>query len=261
MIDALTVLHTTAQDSTTDQSSSDVPVAAAQWSDETTEALESKINAVIASCVQGSSEALQVLVPLVLSTMNTAVSKLQSQIDPPADGDVDVSIQPATATPFSASDMAPVPSSPSAPDLSTAVWCTAALTAINKLSDPVVLGERIKTLAKRTPYGIRSGVALAFENTDLFSLWRWEILRSVSILSYPIKFHVIICSTPFHSVSPYPVLFLSVSSYSILFSLLFSCPYRLVLSYYFFLLDKKRFHHYLYPEKSLYSSFCHYKMP
>ena len=182
MIDALTVVHTTSQNLSTDQFTSEVsvPVPAVQWSDETTDALESKINAVIASCVQGSSDALHVLVPIVLSAMNTAVSKLQSQIDPPADGDVDVSIQPATATPSSIPDMAPAPSpspSPSAPDLSTAVWCTAALAALGKLSDPVVLGEKIKSLAKRTPYGMRSGLALAFENTDLFSLWRWEILR------------------------------------------------------------------------------------
>ena len=190
MIDALTVVHTTSQDLSTDHSTSEVSVSvsvpAVQWSDETTEALESKINAVIASCVQGSTDALHILVPLVLSAINTAVSKLRSQIDPPADGDVDVSIQPATATatPSSTSDVAPIPSpspspapAPSAPDLSPAVWCTAALTALGKLSDPVVLGEKIKSLAKRTPYGIRSGVALAFENTDLFSLWRWEILR------------------------------------------------------------------------------------
>lgn len=182
MINALTVVHTTSEDLSTDQFTSEVsvPVPAVQWSDETTEALESKINAVIASCVQGSSDPLHVLVPLVLSAINTAVSKLQSQIDPPADVDVDVSIQPATATTSSTSDVASVPSpspAPSAPDLSPAVWCTAALTALGKLSDPVVLGEKIKSLAKRTPYGIRSGVALAFENTDLISLWRWEILR------------------------------------------------------------------------------------
>lgn len=167
-IDSLTAGHTpTPEPCNTDGT-------AAEWSEETAEALESKINAVIASCVQGSSEALHILVSLVLSSINTAIAQLQ--IEPSAD----TSTQPATPSTDPDSDTptdpAPTPA-PALPVPCTDVWRTAALTALNKLSDPVVLGEKIKSLAKRTPYGVRAGAALVFENTDLLSLWRWEILR------------------------------------------------------------------------------------
>ena len=172
-IDSLTAGHTPTQDPSPEPCNTDVP--AAEWSEETAEALESKINAVIASCVQGSSEALHVLVPLVLNSINTAIAQLQ--IEPSADSS-DTSTQPTTPSTDTDSDTptAPAPAS-AAPVPCTDVWRAAALTALNKLSDPVVLGEKIKSLAKRTPYGIRAGAALVFENTDLLSLWRWEILR------------------------------------------------------------------------------------
>ena len=169
MINAVNVAYTSAQDLSIDQTTSDT-LTAQQWSEEFTVALESKINAVIASCVQGSSEALHILVPLVLTSINAAIAQLQLQLQLQIDPSADMSIQPAT--PSSDPDVTPAPTA-----LFIDVWRAAALIALSKLLDPVVLGEKIKSLAKRTPYGIRSGVALAFENTDLFSLWRWEILR------------------------------------------------------------------------------------
>jgi hypothetical protein len=174
-IDFLTAGHSPTQGPSSEQCNTDAP--AAEWSEESAEALESKINAVIASCVQGSSEALHVLVPLVLGNINTAIAQLQ--IEPSTDTS-DTSTQPATPSTDTGSETptapAPAPASASAAPCTDA-WRTAALTALNKLSDPVVLGEKIKSLAKRTPYGIRAGAALVFENTDLLSLWRWEILR------------------------------------------------------------------------------------
>ena len=172
-IEALTAGHTPTQDQSPEPCNTDG--LAAEWCEESAEALESKINALIASCAQGSSEALHVLVPLVFSCINTAIAQLQ--IEPSAD----TCTQHTTLSTDTDSDTPtppPAPAPASAPPAPCSdVWRTAALTALSKLSEPVVLGEKIKSLAKRTPYGIRAGAALVFENTDLLSLWRWEILR------------------------------------------------------------------------------------
>ena len=49
--------------------------------------------------------------------------------------------------------------------------------SLEKLSDLVILGEKIKSLFLRETYGTRGKYALLFEDSDPWSIWRWEALR------------------------------------------------------------------------------------
>ena len=56
-------------------------------------------------------------------------------------------------------------------------WESNVRISLEKLTDIVVLGEKIKSLALREPYGPRGKNALLYEDSDPSSIWRWEALR------------------------------------------------------------------------------------
>lgn len=188
--------------------------------------VEDKVSQLIAVSVQGSSDSLSVLVPLVAANIHAAVLQLQLQVEDTA---IESTVAISDASPSSPSSH-PTPSSPShspppssfppsssqpsssplsdpspalidlseetnhatdipisaaadqstthsVPALVSEEWRTAALSALTKLSDPVILGEKIKSIAERQSYGTRGKGASLFEDTDPLSLWRWETVR------------------------------------------------------------------------------------
>ena len=175
--------------------------------------VEDKINQLIAVSVQGSADSLSVLVPLVAANIRVAVLQLEdaaiksavtlSDPTPSSPSSPSPSSPPSHPSSSQLSSSSPV-SDPSsalidlsedtnqATDISTPVdqstvepvttlvseeWRTAALSALTKLSDPVILAEKIKTIAERQSYGTRGKGASLFEDTDPLSLWRWETVR------------------------------------------------------------------------------------
>lgn len=172
--------------------------------------VEDKINQLIAVSVQGSADSLSVLVPLVAANIRAAVLQLEdtaiksamtlsdptpsspsspsppshpsssqlsssSPVSDPSSALIDLSEDTNQATDISA----PVDQSTVEPvtTLVSEEWRTAALSALTKLSDPVILAEKIKTIAERQSYGTRGKGASLFEDTDPLSLWRWETVR------------------------------------------------------------------------------------
>ena len=119
--------------------------------------LERKISSMVAVCVQGSAESLQTLLPLVTDTIHLALRQLSAHAEDKenqSDNTQSVSSAPITS-----------------------VWGVAAVSALSKYLDPVILGEKIKSVAERISYGNRSKGALLFEDTEPLALWRWETLR------------------------------------------------------------------------------------
>ena len=58
-----------------------------------------------------------------------------------------------------------------------AEWESKVRAGLERLTDMIVLGEKIKSLALREPYGSRGKNALLYEDCDSNSIWRWEALR------------------------------------------------------------------------------------
>ena len=183
--------------------------------------VEDKVSQLIAVSVQGSSDSLSVLVPLVAANIHAAVLQLQLQVEdtaiestvaisdaspsspsspshsPPSSSSflpsssqpsssplsdpssalIDLSEETNHATDIPISAAADQSTTHSVPALVSEEWRTAALSALTKLSDPVILGEKIKSIAERQSYGTRGKGASLFEDTDPLSLWRWETVR------------------------------------------------------------------------------------
>ena len=58
-----------------------------------------------------------------------------------------------------------------------AEWESKVRAGLERLTDIIVLGEKIKSLALREPYGCRGKSVLLYEDCDPNSIWRWEALR------------------------------------------------------------------------------------
>ena len=58
-----------------------------------------------------------------------------------------------------------------------AEWESKVRAGLERLTDIIVLGEKIKSLALREPYGCRGKSVLLYEDCDPKSIWRWEALR------------------------------------------------------------------------------------
>lgn len=193
---------------TADMNGVDGVKAAAEMSGESTsEAIETRIVILIALSVQGSSLPLTLLVPAVQGNIKSAIERLTVRnthsTHPPSEPVVmeesfpvsDDSTSPSspTATTTAATTASvnadsmetdtpttPTPTTDNLESPSTIhdlEFRASALLFLTTLLDPVLLGEKIKSLALREPYGPRGKTALLFEDSDPSSVWRWEILR------------------------------------------------------------------------------------
>jgi hypothetical protein len=119
--------------------------------------------------VQGSSEALSALLPLVADTIRLAIHHLEQR--PETDeNDKEKEVEKEEENRL---ENTPAPSSAHI----TSVWVAAAMSALSEYLDPVILGEKIKSLAERTSHGNKMKGVLMFEDTEPSAVWRWETMR------------------------------------------------------------------------------------
>jgi hypothetical protein len=141
------------------------------------EELERKISSLVAVRVQGSSEALSALLPLVADTIRLAIHHLEQRSETDENNkEEEKEVEKEVENRL---ENTPVPSSAHI----TSVWVAAAMSALSEYLDPVILGEKIKSLAERTSHGNKVKGVLMFEDTEPSAVWRWETMRySITIV-------------------------------------------------------------------------------
>ena len=193
-----TSISTVSATSATSVSQSQIQTQSQISADSISEYIESKISALITLAIQGSSLPLSLLSVEVKSIISKALQELSSSADifkiiQNKEGSTDLlcnldcEIDPLSSG--SAAEISPT----GCEDQSTSViemknrthphlafhaeWESKVRAGLERLTDMIVLGEKIKSLALREPYGSRGKNALLYEDCDSNSIWRWEALR------------------------------------------------------------------------------------
>jgi hypothetical protein len=117
--------------------------------------------------VQGSSETLSALLPLVTDTIRLALRHLEQSPEADEKDKEEAKVGEIEGENTPAQSSAPI----------TSVWVASAMSALSEYLDPVILGEKIKSLAERTAHGNKVKGVLMFEDCEPSALWRWETMR------------------------------------------------------------------------------------
>ena len=144
--------------------------------------LERKISSLVAVRVQGSSESLQALLPLVADTIRHTLHQLEQHTgtdnkDKEKEKEKEEGVDEEEGKEVEVEDRVDNTPAPTSAPITSSAWYISAVSALSNYLDPVILGEKIKSVAARTPHGYRGKGALLFEDTDPAALWRWETLR------------------------------------------------------------------------------------
>jgi hypothetical protein len=143
------------------------------------EELERKISSLVAVRVQGSSETLSALMPIVADTIRLAIHHLEQRPETDENNKEEEKEEGKEVEKEVENRLESTPA-PSSAHI-TSVWVAAAMSALSEYLDPVILGEKIKSLAERTSHGNKVKGVLMFEDMDPSAVWRWETMRYSNI--------------------------------------------------------------------------------